>query len=205
MPPKIDQSERRREVTEAAIRILCKAGPRGLTLRALAEELGGSVRLVTHFFPNRHALLDAITRQMIEDQTAEVAAMDATPGLTDLERLRRFMLWLLPTSALEMMLERSRVMMSAETEAHFDVHKLFDAWEASMRALIEEHVAPLVPKPQLPVYVDLMRVLQNGVVLSSVEHPNDWPPKRQAALLDLVLTNLSRAVSHSDTRARKRH
>jgi AcrR family transcriptional regulator len=205
MPPKIDQSERRREVTQAAIRILGEAGSRGLTLRALAEELGGSVRLVTHFFPNRHALLDAITRQMIEDETAEVVAMDAAPGLTDLERLRRFMLWLLPTSAREMMLERSRVMMSAETEAHFNIQKFFDAWEESMRALIGKHVAPLVPKSQLAVYVDLMRVLQNGVVLSSVEHPNDWPSERQAALVDLVLTNLFPAVSRSGTRARKRH
>ena len=59
LPARAEGGERR-EVARAAIQLLARRGPRGLTLRALAEEMGGSITLVTHFFPNRRALLDAV-------------------------------------------------------------------------------------------------------------------------------------------------
>ncbi|HET9973235.1 MAG TPA: hypothetical protein VFQ68_33730, partial [Streptosporangiaceae bacterium] len=125
MPRSIDHEERRRDIARAAIRLISRAGPRGLTLRALAEELGGSITLVTHFLPDRRALLDVVTQQLIEDSASEPAEADM-PGFPPAERLRRFLTWLLPTTADALALERSRVLMSAESEAHFDVQNFFD-------------------------------------------------------------------------------
>ncbi|HEX5303846.1 MAG TPA: hypothetical protein VFW50_43315 [Streptosporangiaceae bacterium] len=106
------------------------------------------------------------------------------PGLPPAERLRRFLTWLLPTTADALALERSRVLMSAESEAHFDVQNFFDTRESAIRALIEQYIAPLVSPPELQFYVDLLRVIQNGVVLSAVEHPGYWTEEKQLAFID---------------------
>ncbi|MDR2986133.1 MAG: TetR/AcrR family transcriptional regulator [Nocardiopsaceae bacterium] len=186
MPRNVDHDERRRDIARAAIRLLAKSGPRGLTLRALADELGGSITLVTHFFPNRRALLDAVTSQAIEDIPTDLASAEDTQ-LAPAERLRAFLVWLLPTTAEALQLERSRVLLSAESDAHFNVQDFFDTWERTTRDLIERYVTPLVPEGERQFYIDLLRVVQNGVVLSSVEHPKYWTPERQIEFIDALV------------------
>src|SRR5207253_2248164 len=117
------------EVARAAIQLLAKRGPRGLTLRALAEELGGSITLVTHFYPNRRALLDAVTEQAIEDSAAELGAFDEQ-DLAPAERLRQFLVWLLPTTPEGLEMERGRVMLASESDTHFNVQNFYDTWES---------------------------------------------------------------------------
>jgi AcrR family transcriptional regulator len=186
LPRNVDHDERRRDIARAAIRLLAKSGPRGLTLRALADELGGSITLVTHFFPNRRALLDAVTSQAIEDIPTDLASAEDTQ-LAPAERLRAFLVWLLPTTAEALQLERSRVLLSAESDAHFNVQDFFDTWERTTRDLIERYVTPLVPEGERQFYIDLLRVVQNGVVLSSVEHPKYWTPERQIEFIDALV------------------
>jgi AcrR family transcriptional regulator len=192
VPRSVDHDERRREVARAAIRLLAKKGLRGLTLRALAEELGGSITMVTHFFQNRSAILDAVTQVMIEDSAAELAEFDSE-GLTAQERLRAFLGWLLPTTEESLALERSRVMVAAESNAFFDVQNFYDTWERTIRDLIASYVAPIVAPEQQDFYVDLVRVMQNGVVLSAVEHPTYWTGAKQQAFVDGLMSLIAQA------------
>jgi AcrR family transcriptional regulator len=191
MPRSVDRDERRREVARAAIQLLARRGPRGLTLRALAAELGGSITLVTHFFPNRRALLDAVTEQAIEDWAPELATFD-TGELTPAERLRGFLTWLLPTTAEALALERGRVMLASESDAHFNVQNFYDTWEARIRELIERYIGPLVPPAEKEFYIDLVRVIGNGVVLSAVEHPKYWTEDKQRSFIEGLLPLLQR-------------
>jgi AcrR family transcriptional regulator len=194
LPRSVDHDERRRDIARAAIRLLAKSGPRGLTLRALADELGGSITLVTHFFPNRRALLDAVTSQVIEDSATDLESFQDTQ-LAPADRLRAFLMWLLPTTAETLQLERGRVLLSAESDAHFNVQEFFDTWEWTIRNLIERQVAPLVPESERQFYVDLLRVVQNGVVLSSVEHPKYWTPEKQTAFIDALVSMIERLAA----------
>lgn len=191
MPRHVDHDLRRREIARAAIKLLADKGPSGLTLRSLAEEMGGSITVVTHFFPNRRAILEAVTSQLIEDGITELAATEL-PDLTPAEKLRAFLIWLLPTDTESLQLERGRVLLSAESEAHFNVQEAADIWESTIRPLIEQYVAPLVPESELQFYVDLLRVVQNGVVLSSVEHPKYWTPEKQIEFIDALVPLLER-------------
>lgn len=191
MPRSVDHDERRRDIARAALRLLAKNGPRGLTLRALADELGGSITLVTHFFPNRRALLDAVTSQVIEDSATDLASFESAQ-LAPADRLRAFLMGLLPTTAETLQLERGRVLLSAESDAHFNVQEFFDTWERTVRDLIERHVAPLVPEGERQFYIDLLRVVQNGVVLSSVEHPKYWTPEKQIEFIDALVPVIER-------------
>jgi AcrR family transcriptional regulator len=185
MPRSVDHDERRKEIARAANRLIAKSGSRGLTLRALADELGGSITMITHFLPNRRAILDAATAQLIEDSSAELADIDA-PDLTPAERLRRFLIWLLPTTENALALERSRVLMTTEPDTRF-VREFYDAWETTIRALVQRYIAPLVPPPELEFYTDLLRVVQNGVVLSAVEHPDYWTREKQLAFIGTLI------------------
>jgi len=44
-----------------------------------------------------------------------------------------------------------------------------------------------VPESERQFYVDLLRVVQNGVVLSSVEHPKYWTPEKQIEFIDALV------------------
>jgi AcrR family transcriptional regulator len=179
----VDHDERRREVAQAAIRLLARSGPSGLTLRALADELGGSITIVTHFFRNRSEILDAVTQLLIEDSAVELGALGGEE-VTAEERVRGVLEWLLPLSDEALALERSRVMMVAESDSRFNVQQFYDTWETKTRDLIAEHLPAGIPPDSRAFYVDLVRVLQNGVILSAVEHPKYWTGDKQYAFID---------------------
>ena len=44
-----------------------------------------------------------------------------------------------------------------------------------------------MPESERQFYVDLLRVVQNGVVLSSVEHPKYWTPEKQIEFIDALV------------------
>ena len=194
MPRNVDHDERRREVARAAIRLLARKGPRGLTLRALADELGGSITIVTHFFRNRSAILDAVTQQILEDGAGELAAL-GSEVVTPEKRLRGLLNWLLPSNDESLALERGRVMMAAESDAHFNVQNFYDTWEEKTRELIADYLPPTVPPERKEFYVDLVRVIQNGVILSAVEHPKYWTPAKQEAFIDALMPLLGQAAA----------
>jgi AcrR family transcriptional regulator len=186
MPRQVDRDERRREICLAAIKLLAERGPAGLTLRELARELGGSITLVTHFYPNRSALLDGIVDQAIADYDSDLAVLE-----TDLEptaRLRVLLEWMLPLDEISRREEVARVMLLGGKGTDLPVQRFFDAMESMMRGLLRDHLAPLIPADQVESTAEALRVFTSGIVLSAAEHPDDWPRTRQLALLDRVLT-----------------
>jgi hypothetical protein len=50
----------------------------------------------------------------------------------------------------------------------------------------------LVPERERQFYIDLLRVVQNGVVLSSVEHPKYWTPEKQIEFIDALVPVIER-------------
>jgi hypothetical protein len=51
------------------------------------------------------------------------------------------------------------------------------------------HLEELVAPDRVPAIVDVLRTLTNGITLSSVEHPDEWPPERQFTVIDDVLAS----------------
>ena len=201
MPRTVDHAERRRDIAYAALRLMSTRGPAALTLRGLAEELGGSITLVTHFYRNRAELLEGIARQLIDDYDAQLA--DLEKGADDLTRLRVLLEWMLPLTREARNEERARVLLNAERHSDLHVQAFFEAMDRKMRGLLRDRVAPLVDPADVDITVDSLRVMVNGVVLSAVEHPRKWTAKRQLALLDHILEVLglgkprTAAVGHS--------
>ncbi|MEU7833705.1 TetR/AcrR family transcriptional regulator [Nonomuraea sp. NPDC049129] len=59
MPKQVDHDARRRQLTEALLRIAGTRGLRAVSMREIATEAGVSLRVVQYYFKNKQALLDS--------------------------------------------------------------------------------------------------------------------------------------------------
>src|SRR4051812_23804404 len=84
-----DLDARRRQVVEAAARVLAEDGPHGLSLRRIAAEAGGSTQIVYTLFGGKPGLADALYaegfRRLAQAMVGELAA---APNPGDPERLK---------------------------------------------------------------------------------------------------------------------
>lgn len=197
MPAPIDREAREREIAEAAIALLGSGGPGALTLRRLAQELGGSITLVTHVYPDRQSLMEGLTKTLITTSREDLAGLEV--GLDDAQRLRRLLEWMLPLDGEQRSAEAGRVMLVAYRNTDLNVNVFYSAMDKEMRGHLRRHLRPFVEEDELEAAVEVWRVFANGVVLSCAERPEKWPRKRVLALLDNMMQRmgLSEAVPHS--------
>lgn len=197
MPRFVDPAQRRREITVAAVRILARSGPRSLTLKSLAEELGGSITLVTHFFSNREDLFSAVVQELTEGYDHELEALEA--GASPFERLRILLQWMVPLDAEGIEAEAGRVALITHRGDHESIDNFFNVMELRMRSLIRGHLEDLSVDLDLEFATAYLRATTNGVTLSAIEHPDLWPAELQKQVLDVALNalgiNRSQAVA----------
>lgn len=69
MPKVVDHSARRRELTDALLRVLVRDGYDAISIRTVAEEAGCSVRPVQYYFADKAELLTAAHARATEHMT----------------------------------------------------------------------------------------------------------------------------------------
>jgi AcrR family transcriptional regulator len=192
MPRHVDHSARRGEIIHATLSILAEKGPRAVTFRAVAQRMGGSSTLVTHYFKSRQELLDALVETVAEwpDDLQELEAGVDDPR----ERLRLFMHWMVPADPEAYMEERARISLAGGHDGSVRTQGIFDAWQAGVRAQFVRHLDGLVPSSELDPVIDILRSITNGITLSVIEHPDDWPAERQWQVIDDALERLGLAA-----------
>jgi AcrR family transcriptional regulator len=150
--------------------------------------MGGSSTLVTHYFASRQALLDALAEEVAQ-WPADLAELEdgvEDPG----ERLRLVMRWLVPADEQGLTEERGRINLNGEHDARVRTQHLFDTWDHHIREHLRRHLKGLVAPRQVEATIDLLRCITNGITLSAVEHPDEWPAERQFAVVDDALDRL---------------
>ncbi|MET8981142.1 TetR/AcrR family transcriptional regulator [Streptomyces sp. NPDC004539] len=168
-----------------SVHALSEGGLAELTLRKIARRMGGSITLITHYFANREALLDALLAHVRADADT---ALDELAEITDpRERLRAALEWFLPDTEEALMQERARVALLTRQVAEPVIRRNLDRMESAMRAVLVRGVEELVPADELGGTVDMVRVWVSGMALSVVEHPEIWTPERQKAALERFL------------------
>jgi AcrR family transcriptional regulator len=189
MPRHVDHEDRRRQIVAATLDVLAEQGASGLSFRTVASRMGGSSTLVTHYFRTRQELIDALVEFTTTSWSDEVADLDA--GTEDpRERLRLFLRWMLPTDEEALKEEIARINLLGDRDARLRTQHVFAAWDEKVRELMARHLEGIVDPERVPAVVDLLRSLTNGIALSVVEHPGDWPTERQHAVLDELLVTL---------------
>lgn len=179
MPIFVDHEERRDQIITAAVAVLGDRGFARFTLRAVGQRLGGSVTLVTHYFPSRDALLDGLLQRTV----AEARAMhDELLSIADPhDRLEAVVRYFLPLDEETMAIERARVALSSHRNVEPTVADHLEQIDVSMRELIRTVISGFITSDEVEAMVDLIRLWTAGVVLTWNEHPEAWTPERQLA------------------------
>lgn len=188
MPRVVDYEVRRRDIAEVALAILARDGVAGLSLRNIAAEMGGSLTLVTHYYANRQELMTDLACQICDSWQADLDAMDEASSAPR-ARLRAFLAWMLPLSEKGHQGERARfALLAADNDP--DCRSVLIEFDEYLRDLLRQRLVGLVPRRKISTVADLLRALTNGVALDAQLQPDDWPAKRQLALLDALLATL---------------
>ncbi|MEU8800488.1 TetR/AcrR family transcriptional regulator [Spirillospora sp. NPDC048819] len=194
MPPRGDHDARRRDVSEAVWRVLADRGFGGLTLRAVATEMDASTGLLTHYFPNKKALV-AHALDLADEHTANRRLRDAPgDGLTALRAALLDVLPLTPASA-----AMNRIWVGSWDGALADPDltarekRRYEHWRDRLRT----HVTTAAAQGELPAssdiegLVDTVAAFAHGLVVQALFDPARFPAARQTKILDDFLNHLT--------------
>jgi AcrR family transcriptional regulator len=189
-PPRGDHDARRRDVAEAVWRVLADRGFGQLTLRAVAEAMGVSTGLLTHYFPTKRALV-RYAHNLTEERTDGRALRVAEPGLPS---LRAALLDVLPVTpeALAM----SRVWVSfwdaaiGDPELGASHTARYERWRGRLRPFVEEVVDSGEFTGDVDDLVATVAAFAHGLVVQALFDPDRFPPDRQVRLLDDFLATV---------------
>ncbi|MFJ7496126.1 TetR/AcrR family transcriptional regulator [Streptomyces sp. NPDC097727] len=187
MPAEVESAERRREIGEAALRVVRERGAARLTIRAVADAMGGSTSLVTHYVRNRRELL-ILTFATVEHRwAAEESRLGKLPADKRIELMSQ---WAADWSSEEdEVLAALLLHMLTEPRTNPEdlafVHQALDGWH---RELGEAAEAAGIPEPWAAA--DLIYLLSRGAMLSTLENPTAWTSDR----LTRAARNLNRLL-----------
>lgn len=193
MPAKGDHEARRADVAEAVWRVLATHGFGGLTMRAVATELGASTGLLTHYFTNKRELV-RYAHEIAATRTDTRPLLRADePGLA---ALRVALVNVLPVTPESVAM--SRVWVSF-WDAALDDESLnaaqrarYERWRRRLQVSIEEAQALGELPAADPEDVALMAAaFTHGLVVQALFDPDRLPAERQVRLLDQFLSGLA--------------
>lgn len=191
MPRIVDTEARREQVVDAAAKLLSEGGFVNLTLRNLAKELGGSMRLVTHYFRDRQELITALLESGLRETDEVLNELDHLHD--DAERLRHAMYWFLPLDASTLRLEKVRIALVVHKDAEPVIGQFFASVDVAMRRVLVAALPSTLAEERRTVLVDMLRAWTSGIALAAVEHPETWTSARQRQVMDEFLAQVRAA------------
>ncbi|HWC67630.1 MAG TPA: TetR/AcrR family transcriptional regulator [Acidimicrobiales bacterium] len=186
MPKVVDAAQRRSEITDAASRLIARAGIEAATMREVAAEAGWTTGAVMHYFADKRELLLTTFQESLSRRRSR-----RPPGATTspAERLRASLEGALPVDE-----ERRRhwlVTLACCLQASGDA-KLAAAQRDAYREF-RDHVAAMVlesggaPDGEQVATAERLIALADGIAVQALFDPAGWPPRRQLAALDTAL------------------
>jgi len=194
MPAPTDHDARRRDVSEAVWRVLARHGFDGLTLRAVAAEMGASTGLLTHYFPSKQALIRHAL-QVSEEHSAKRPRRDA--DAEGLAALRAALLDVLPLDPATTVMNRVWVsswdVALGDRELGSAERARYRRWRARLRPIVEaaQRGGDLPPRADIDDLVATVAAFTHGLVVQALFDPRTFPHNRQVVLLDAFLESLA--------------
>ncbi|MFI9332770.1 TetR/AcrR family transcriptional regulator [Kitasatospora sp. NPDC052868] len=200
-PARGDHDARRVAVSEAVWRVLSTRGFGGLTLRAVAAEMSASTGLLTHYFPNKRALvayaLDVLDRRSGERPRRAAPADGSAAPAAGLARLRAALLDILPLDEASAAGNRIWVGSWDVALADSELAAAHAGRYGRAREALAGHVADAQRLGELPDAVAAGQLAAGvqafvlGLVVQALFAPEEFPPERQVALVDGHLAGLA--------------
>jgi AcrR family transcriptional regulator len=204
VPKEVDHPARRRELAEAACRVIARNGLGGTTLADVAEESGWSIGSIRHYFPNKDELV-ASALWRVGERVDERIRHRTAGGMT-MNDLRIAAIELLPLDADSR--QDSLVQLAFLAQAAV-VPALADAAEGAAQRLQEPlaaRITYLVEAGELPAHLDAedaaarLRLLLDGLRLQLITTPQHTSAGWALAVLDDQLTALALPAPVQETR-----
>jgi AcrR family transcriptional regulator len=195
VPKEVDHPARRRELADAACRVIARNGLAGTTLADVAEESGWSIGSIRHYFPNKDDLVASALWRVGERLDERIR--ERTAGGMTMNELRIAATELLPLDAARR--DEALVHLAFMAQAAV-VPALADAAESAAQRLQEPlaaRIARAVKGGELPEHIDpeheaaRLRVLLDGLRVQLVTTPQHTSASWALALLDDHLTALA--------------
>jgi AcrR family transcriptional regulator len=191
-----DHEARRRDVSEAVWQVMATRGFAGLTLRAVAAELGATTGLLTHYFPTKHALLE-YALDLLEQRTESRPRRHTGPGLAAVRAALLDVLPLTPEAVAS-----NRIWVSSWDAALCDPGLSADYARKYGRGRdrLTEKVAAAQECGELPPG-DPARMAAGaqsfvlGLIVQALFDPAAFPPDRQVELMDDYLAALAASAA----------
>ncbi|MWA05949.1 TetR family transcriptional regulator [Actinomadura sp. LD22] len=188
-----DHEARRREVSGAVWRVLAAQGFGGLTLRAVAAEMGATTGLLTHYFPSKKDLVAHALTLLDERRAAAPGTRGEPAGLGALRAMLLDILPVTPQAAAD-----NRIWVSSWDAALADpgLAAGHAARYARSRERIGRRVREAQRRGELPAADadDLAAAVQSftlGLIVQALFDPQGFPPERQIRMVDGYLAALA--------------
>ncbi|MFJ9124722.1 TetR/AcrR family transcriptional regulator [Streptomyces sp. NPDC102340] len=183
MPIEVDEAKRLDEIATATIQVARDRGVRSVTIRAVAEQLGGSTAMVTNYVSSRAALMINALRRAGADWTRELErSIEGTEGE---QKLRAAIRWMCTTEqddevVRRLMMEIASAGPGAEVE---DMRR--STARSDHRGLVELIAEAGLPDAELSG--DILHLILRGYWLATLEDAEGWPAERgERAILAVV-------------------
>jgi AcrR family transcriptional regulator len=195
VPKEVDHTARRRELADAACRVIARNGLAGTTLAHVADESGWSIGSIRYYFPNKDELVAAALWRVGERVDERITRR--TAGGMTVNDLRTAAIELLPLDADRR--EESLVHLAFLAQVAV-VPELADAAEGAAQRLQEPlaaRIAYAVQAGELPPGLDAedeaerLRVLLDGLRLQLITTPRRTTAKWVLTVLDDHFTALA--------------
>jgi AcrR family transcriptional regulator len=199
MPKEVDHDARRRELADAASRVIARNGLSATTLAQVAEESGWSIGSIRYYFPNKDELIAAALWRVGERVDERIRRR--TAGGMTVADLRAAAAELLPLDASRR--EDALVHLAFMAQAAV-VPALADAAEDAARRLQEPlaariayavHAGELAPHLDAEHEATRLRVLLDGLRLQLITTPRRSSAKWALSALDDHLATLGATLA----------
>jgi AcrR family transcriptional regulator len=181
MPKVVDADERRAEITDAAARLIARAGVGAATLRDVAAEAGWTTGAITHYFDDKQELLLRTFEASLEHRLSLRVERESTAQTRPINALRSSLEGALPVDA--------------DSRRHWLVTVAFCSQAAGDPELaraqrdayreFRDHVSRLVVEADLAdaAYADALAerliAAADGIAVQALFDPEHWSAKRQ--------------------------
>jgi AcrR family transcriptional regulator len=187
------QHARRLEVAQAAARVIAQHGLADTSMRAIADELGCSVGVLTHHFRNKDEMLLFVHRHIVSELFG--SALAAAQGHSGLWRIEAILLNALPDTAARLERWKTWIELLGPTIRH---GALLPMEESENRHFLDglEHELRVVFGNTPPGGIDpsreprVMMSLLDGIAIDAVLHPALYPPETQRWIVRRYVTGL---------------
>jgi AcrR family transcriptional regulator len=195
VPKEVDHPARRRELADAACRVIARNGLAGTTLAHVAEESGWSIGSIRYYFPNKDELVASALWRVGERVDQRIR--DRTAGGMTVKDLRAAAIELLPLDADRH--EDALVYLAFMAQAAV-VPELAEAAEGAAQRLQEPlaaRIAHAARAGELPARLDAeheaarLRVLLDGLLVQLVTTPRQTSAEWALTVLDDHLAALA--------------